>query len=50
MLRAEQSFRAIYGDTPHSVLYGMREADFGDFEMRNYAELKDDPAYIKWIS
>ena len=46
MLRAEQSFRAIYGDTPHSVLYGMREADFGDFEMRNYAELKDDPAYI----
>ena len=50
MLRAEQSFRAIYGDTPHSVLYGMREADFGDFEMRNYAELKDDPAYIEWIS
>lgn len=42
MLRAEQSFRAIYGDTPHSVLYGMREADFGDFEMRNYAELKDE--------
>ena len=24
--------------------------DFGDFEMRNYAELKDDPAYIEWIS
>lgn len=50
MLRAEQSFRAIYGDTPHGTLPGMREACFGDFEMRSYEELKDDPAFIEWCS
>ena len=50
MKRAEQSFAAIYGDIPHGVLPGMREIDFGDFEMRSYDELKTDPAYIEWIS
>ncbi len=50
MKRAEQSFRAIYGDIPHGILPGMREIDFGDFEMRSYDELKDDPAYIEWIT
>ncbi|MBO4385275.1 MAG: histidine phosphatase family protein [Clostridia bacterium] len=50
MLRTEQTFEAIYGDIPHGILPGMREIDFGDFEMRSYEELKDDPAYIEWIS
>lgn len=50
MLRAEQTFRAIYGDTPHGVLRDMREIDFGRFEMRPYEELKNDPEYIEWIT
>lgn len=50
MLRAEQSFKAIYGDIPHEALPGIREVDFGDFEMKTYDELLDDPAYQCWIS
>ena len=50
MLRTEQTLKAIYGDIPHNVLHGMREADFGSFEMRTYEQLKDDPDYIKWIT
>lgn len=50
MLRAEQSFAALYGDTPHGILPDMREINLGDFEMRSYEELKDDPAFIEWCA
>ena len=50
MLRTEQTFRAIYGDAPHTALPGLREMDFGDFEMRSYDQLKDDPAFRHWIT
>ena len=50
MLRTEQTLRAIYGDVPHTVLSGLREMDFGDFEMRSYDQLKDDPAFQHWIT
>ena len=50
MKRAEQSFAALYGDIPHEALPGMREIDLGEFEMRSYDELKDDPAFIEWCS
>lgn len=50
MLRAEQSFKIIYGDIPHGILPGLREIDLGDFEMRTYEQLKDDPDFIAWIT
>lgn len=50
MLRTEQTFAAIYGDTPHEALAGLREMDFGDFEMHSYEELKLLPAYQAWIA
>jgi alpha-ribazole phosphatase len=50
MLRTEQTFSLIYGDIPHHTDFRLRELDFGDFELRSYEELKDDPAYIRWIS
>ena len=50
MLRTEQTIRAIYGDVPHTALPGLREMDFGDFEMRSYDQLKDDPAFRHWIT
>ena len=28
---------------------GLQETDFGDFEYKNYEELKDDPLYQAWI-
>lgn len=50
MLRTEQTFAILYGDRPRGVLPELREMDFGDFEMRTYQELKDDPAYQRWIT
>ena len=49
MLRAEQTLRAIYGDVAFTVLPGLREMDFGDFEMRPYTgDLENDPAFRAW--
>lgn len=50
LLRTEQTLRALYGDVPYTVLPGLREMDFGDFEMKSYEQLKDDPAYQAWIT
>ncbi len=48
LVRTEQTIRALYGDVAHTQLPGLREMDFGDFEMKSYAELKDDPAFQAW--
>lgn len=50
MLRTEQTFRVLYGETPHEILHDLREIDCGDFEMRSYEQLKDDPAFQEWIT
>ena len=50
MLRAEQTFRILYGETPHEIVPDLREIDCGDFEMRSYEQLKDDPAFQEWIT
>lgn len=47
---AEQTLRLIWGNLPHEKLPALREMHFGIFEMHSYAELKDDPAYIEWIT
>ena len=50
MVRTEQTFKEIYGDTPHEVLPLLKEMNFGEFEMKTYDEIKDDVRYQKWIS
>lgn len=50
MLRADGTLRTLYGDVGRLVLSGMREMDFGEFEMHCYDELKDDARYIDWIT
>lgn len=50
MRRTEQTFAILYGDRPHRPLPELREMDFGKFEMQSYEQLKDDPAYQKWIT
>lgn len=50
LMRTEQTLCAIYGQVPHTALAGLREMDFGDFEMRSYEELKDDPAFQHWMT
>ncbi len=50
MARTEQTLLAIYGPIPHRAEPDFREMDFGVFENRTYAELKDDPAYQTWLA
>ena len=48
--RTEETLRLLYGDVPHEKLPGLREMDFGVFEMRSYEELKSDSRYQTWIT
>ena len=50
MLRTEQTFAILYGDTPHTQVPGLREMHFGAWEMKSYEDLKDDPAFQEWCS
>lgn len=50
MRRTEETLSILYGNVPHQVLLGMREIDFGEFEMHAYDELKHWDSYQKWIS
>ena len=50
MRRTEQTFALLYGDIPHGILPGLREGDFGRFEMIPFAELQGDPEYQRWIT
>lgn len=50
MIRANQTFELIYGKTPFETVFELKEMDFGDFEMRSYEELKNDPPYLEWIT
>ena len=50
MLRTEQTFAILYGDTPHTQVPGLREMDFGAWEMQSYEDLKDDPAFQEWCT
>ena len=47
--RCLQTAAAIYPDRPAHIVDALRECDFGDFEGRNYDELKDNPAYRAWL-
>ncbi len=50
MKRCEETLEILFGDVPHETEPAFREMDFGAFEMRSYEEMKEDPAYIAWIS
>lgn len=50
MRRANETLKAIYGEVVFAVCPALREMDFGRFEMKSYAQLKNDLAYQAWIS
>lgn len=50
MKRTEETLALLFGDVPHKVIPGLREVDFGSFEMHGYEELKEDPEYQAWIT
>ena len=50
MKRTEETLQLLYGETcPHRRETGLRELDFGEFEMHSYDELKDREDYQAWI-
>ena len=50
MVRTIQTLEILFPGTSYQVESGLREMNFGNFEMRSYDELKDDPEYQEWAS
>ena len=50
LARTEQTLETLFGDIPHSALPDLMEINFGDFEMRSYEQMKEDPEYIAWCT
>ena len=50
MRRANQTLAALYGPVAYAVLPGLREIDFGEFEMKSYPELCNLPGFQAWIT
>jgi alpha-ribazole phosphatase len=48
MRRCIETTKIIYGDG-FEIYDDLRECDFGDFENKNYNELKDNSEYLKWL-
>ena len=49
LLRCLETAKVIYPEKKPTVVADLIEMDFGDFENKNYEELKDNPAYQKWL-
>ena len=47
--RCGQTARLLWPGVAESVIEELRETDFGPFEGKNHAELKDVPLYQKWL-
>ena len=50
MRRTEETLATLYPGVTETAAPGLREIDFGDFEMKSYEMLKEDPRYLAWIS
>lgn len=50
MLRCVQTAELLFPAMGQIPVADLRECDFGDFEQRTWEELKDDPAYQRFLS
>lgn len=50
MKRTIETLHYLFGDVPFHTDARFREIDFGIFEMKSYEELKNDEAYLRWIT
>ncbi|MDR2756353.1 MAG: histidine phosphatase family protein [Planctomycetaceae bacterium] len=48
--RTIETLKILYDKTPDAVVEELNEYNFGDFEMKPYNDLKENPDYIRWIS
>ena len=46
--RTQQTLREVYGDVDFTVVDGLREMNFGAFEMRTVEDLSKDPDFVAW--
>ncbi len=49
MRRCIMTAERIYPDQEPVLCEDLKEMDFGDFEGKNYEELKNESAYIRWM-
>ena len=49
MKRCLETSALIYPNREVQIVDDLRETDFGEFEGKNFFELKDDPKYQKWL-
>ena len=49
MLRCVETVKILYPDAPLILIPDFRECGFGEFEYKNYEELKGNPAYQAWL-
>ena len=49
MIRCRDTADLLFPEQRKVPWDGLQETDFGDFEYKNYEELKDDPLYQVWI-
>lgn len=49
MLRCIQTLEVLFGDVKYAKVEDFIEMDFGIFEGKSFADLKDDTAYRKWV-
>lgn len=49
MIRCVETAKLIYPQHIPVLYEGLRECDFGDFENKNYSELRNIPSYQAWI-
>ena len=50
MRRTNETMEILFPGTPYDTDPRFREVDFGIFEMKSYEMLKNDPAYLAWIT
>lgn len=48
--RSIQTMEALFGRQPDIILEELNEMNFGDFEMKAYSELKNNPDFIHWMN
>lgn len=49
MMRCLETCELLFPGKEKKVIPSFEEMDFGDFEMKNYSELKENKMYQKWI-
>lgn len=50
LCRTSQTIEVLYGKQQIHIVQDLNELEFGDFEMKSYEQLKNNPAYQEWIN